>query len=147
MSGVSSRVVNLSAQFPLLQHRLTQILVWISNCIPYKELDNIAYQLPNFNDSTIEVWELIRYFILHITGHVITYPFAFTLLLVHVVLPHPLTHKNIRLTHWGRDKKDAISQTTFWRALSSMKIVASWLDFHWNLFVKVQLTMIRYWFR
>ena len=28
------------------------------------------------------------------------------------------------LTHWGRDKKDAISQTTFSRAFSSMKIVA-----------------------
>ena len=36
------------------------------------------------------------------------------------------------LTHWGRDKMDAISQTTFSRASSSMKIVVFWLNFHWN---------------
>ena len=29
----------------------------------------------NFNASTVEVWELISNFILHITGHVITYPY------------------------------------------------------------------------
>ena len=104
----------------------------------------IYHQLPNFNGSTVEVWEWIRYFIPHITGLVITYSFAFTLLLVYVVLPHPLTHKNIRLTHWGRDKMDAISQTTFWRAFSSMKIVECWIDFHWSMFVKVQLTIIRH---
>ena len=32
------------------------------------------------------------------------------------------------LTHWGRDKMDASSQTTFSRAFSSMKIVAFWIS-------------------
>ena len=48
------------------------------------------------------------------------------------------------LTHWGWDKMDAISQTTFSRAFSSMKIIVFWLNFHWNMFARVQLTMIHY---
>ena len=36
----------------------------------------------------------------------------------------PLCHEP--LTHWGRDKMDAISQTTLSRAFSSMKIVVFW---------------------
>ena len=51
------------------------------------------------------------------------------------------------LTHWGRDKMDAISQTTFSRAFSAMKIAAFWLNFHWNMFARVQLTIIEHWFR
>ena len=51
------------------------------------------------------------------------------------------------LTHWGRDKMDAISQTTFSHAFSSMKIVVFWLNFHWNMFPRIQLTIIQHWFR
>ena len=51
------------------------------------------------------------------------------------------------LTHWGRDKIDAISQTTFSCAFSSMKIVAFLLNFHWNMFARVQLTINQHWFR
>ena len=40
------------------------------------------------------------------------------------------------LTHRGWDKMDAISQTTFSRAFSSMNIVAFWLNFHWNMFAR-----------
>ena len=41
------------------------------------------------------------------------------------------------LTHWGRDKMDAISQTTFSCAFSSMKIAVFWLNFHWNILGRV----------
>ena len=37
-------------------------------------------------------------------------------------------------THWGRDKMDAISQTTFSSAFSWMKIFEFRLKFHWSLF-------------
>ena len=37
------------------------------------------------------------------------------------------------LTHWGRDKMDAISQTTFPSAFSWMKMFDFWLKFHWSL--------------
>ena len=46
------------------------------------------------------------------------------------------------LTHCGRDKMDAISQTKFSFAISSMNIVVFWLNFHWNMFARVQLTII-----
>ena len=36
------------------------------------------------------------------------------------------------LTHWGQDKMDTISQTTFWSAFSWMKMFEFWLKFHWS---------------
>ena len=49
--------------------------------------------------------------------------------------------KMLLLTHWGRDKMDAISQTTLSIAFSWMKMLEFWLNFHWSLFLRVQLTM------
>ena len=45
------------------------------------------------------------------------------------------------LTHWGRDKMDAISQTTCSIAFPWMKIFEFRLKFHWSLFLRVQLTI------
>ena len=50
------------------------------------------------------------------------------------------------LTHWGRDKTDAILQTTFSNAISWMKMFEFWLKFHWCLFIKPQLTIFQHWF-
>ena len=47
------------------------------------------------------------------------------------------------LTHWGRDKIDAISQTTFSSAFSWMKMYEFRLIFHWNLFLRVPLTICK----
>ena len=43
------------------------------------------------------------------------------------------------LTHWGRDKMNAISQTTYSNAFSSRKIFELRLNFHLILFPRVQL--------
>ena len=43
--------------------------------IHHKVWDEIIYLFPNFNSPTVEVWEYIGNFILHFTGHVITYPY------------------------------------------------------------------------
>ena len=51
------------------------------------------------------------------------------------------------LTHWGRDKMDAISQTTCSSAFSWMKMFEFRLKFHWSLFLRVQLTIIQLCFR
>ena len=51
------------------------------------------------------------------------------------------------LTHWGRDKMDAISQTSFSNAFSWMKMFEYRLKFHWSLFLRVQLTISQHWFR
>ena len=51
------------------------------------------------------------------------------------------------LTHWGRDKMDAISQTTFSSVFSWMKMFEFRLQFHWSLFLRVQLTIFQHWFR
>ena len=50
------------------------------------------------------------------------------------------------LTHWGRDKMAAVSQTLS-NAFSWMKISEFRLRFHWSLFLRVQLTIIQHWFR
>ena len=49
------------------------------------------------------------------------------------------------LTHWGRDKMDAISQTTYSSAFSWMKMFEFRLKFHWRMFLRVQLTIIHQW--
>ena len=51
------------------------------------------------------------------------------------------------LTHWGRDKMSAISQTILSNAFSWMKILELRLKFHWSLFPRVQLTISKHWFR
>ena len=47
----------------------------------------------------------------------------------------------LRLTHWGRDKMAAVSQTTFSNEFSWMKMVQFWLRFPWSFILGVQLTM------
>ena len=49
-----------------------------------------------------------------------------------------------QLTHWGRDKMDAISLTTCSSAFSWMKMFEFRLKFHWSLFLRVQLTIIQH---
>ena len=48
---------------------------------------------------------------------------------------------------WGRDKMDAISQTTFSSTFSWMKMFEFRLKFHWSLFLRVELTIFQHWFR
>ena len=51
------------------------------------------------------------------------------------------------LTHWGREKMTAISQTTHPNAFSWMKMYEFRLKFHWRLFLGVELTIFHHWFR
>ena len=51
------------------------------------------------------------------------------------------------LTHLSLDKMAAISQTIFPAAFSWMKSFVFWLKFHWNLLLRVQLTITKHWFR
>ena len=51
------------------------------------------------------------------------------------------------LTHWGRHKMDPISRTPFSNGFSWMKMFEYWLKFHWNLFLRIQLTIFEHWLR
>ena len=51
------------------------------------------------------------------------------------------------LTHWGRDKMAAISQTTLSNSFSWVKMYEFRFQFHWSLFLRVQLTIFQHWFR
>ena len=51
------------------------------------------------------------------------------------------------LTHWGRGKMDAVFQTAFSIAFSWMKMHEFLLRFHWNFFLRAQLTIFQHWFR
>ena len=58
-----------------------------------------------------------------------------------------LDQATCHLTHWGRDKMDAISQTTCSSAFSWMKMSEFRLKSHWRLFLRVELTIIQHCFR
>ena len=51
------------------------------------------------------------------------------------------------LTHWGRDKMDAISQTTSSSAFSWKKMFEFRLKFQWSLFLRIQFKIFQHWFR
>ena len=51
------------------------------------------------------------------------------------------------LTHWGRDKMAAVSQTTLSNAFSWMKMLEFRFKFHLSLFLRVQFTIFQHWFR
>ena len=51
------------------------------------------------------------------------------------------------LTHQGRGKMAAIVQTTFSNAFSWMNMYEFHLRFHWDLFLRFQLTISQHWFR
>ena len=55
--------------------------------------------------------------------------------------------RRTRITHWGRDKMTAISQTIFSNAFFRMKMFKFRLSFHWSLFPGVQLTIFQHKFR
>ena len=51
------------------------------------------------------------------------------------------------LTYLPLDQMVAILQTIFWDACLWMKSFVFWLKFHWNLFLRVQLSISQHWFR
>ena len=66
------------------------------------------------------------------------------ILVVSVQFIHPYSSW---LTHWGRDKMDAIFQTTISNIFCWMKMCEFQLEFHWSLFLRAQLTIFQHWFR
>ena len=65
----------------------------------------------------------------------------------YINLAVSFTLKGVKWTTWGRDKMDAIFQTTYSNAFSSTKMSEFWLKFHWSVFRRVQLTLFQHWFR
>ena len=51
------------------------------------------------------------------------------------------------ITHWGRGKISAFSQTTFLNAFYWMKMYESRLRFHRSSFQRFELTVFQHWFR
>ena len=58
-----------------------------------------------------------------------------------------LVQVDVSLTHLGRDKMAAVSQTTLSNAFSWMNMLEFRLRFQWSLFLRVQLTIFQHWFR
>ena len=67
----------------------------------------------------------------------------------HIMCYHACCLSAIRLylTHWGRDKMPAFFQMTFSNVFSWMKMFEFRLKLYWILFLMVQLTIFRHWFR
>ena len=59
----------------------------------------------------------------------------------------PPDENKLLLTHWGRDKMDAISQMTYSNAFCWMKSSEFRISFHLSVFIRIQLTITQLWFR
>ena len=55
------------------QHRLILITASLSNYIIYNVWDEFIDSFPIVNGEAVEIWEWVSNFLLHFTGHVITY--------------------------------------------------------------------------
>ena len=102
---------------------------------------NVIYPLTHI---TADVYTVFNLECLDLKGHVICFVDWQTMLgtvdsQASFPIDQPFT--TCRLTHWGREEIDAISQTTFSNAFYWMKMYWFRLRFHWNLFPRVQLTI------
>ena len=126
----------------------TVLCGFVLNCtvIPY-HMDPItshhvvSYYVKPITTMHYKIRQLILYHIFSISH---TYDSAVELCFMFVLW---VTGGCIWLTHLGRDKMDAISQTITSSAFSCMKIFEFLLKFHWSLLVRVQLTIFDHWFR
>ena len=57
------------------------------------------------------------------------------------------SHKITLLTHWGRDKMAATSQTSLSNAFSWIKMWEFCLRIHWSLFLSFELRIFQHWLR
>ena len=57
-----------------------------------------------------------------------------------IIFTHHCSDILFALTHWGPDKMASIFQMTFSKAFSWTKMPEFRLNFHWSLFLRVQLT-------
>ena len=85
--------------------------------------------------SNFVIFSMLYHWVLVVASKLYFSPIA-------VSLNVPLSYLSIAyLTHWGRDKMDAISQTTLSSAFSWMKMLEFQLRYHWSLFLKAKLTI------
>ena len=106
----------------------------------YFSLVLFQFGLKSWNSEILCVWFSVKVTRCH---KVIYNIFRFT----HYGWWHYISLCLYKLTHWGRDKMDAILQTTFSSAFSWMKMFEFRLKFHWSLFLRLQLTIFHHWFR
>ena len=101
-------------------------------------------QINRLDAKCKEVWKLTHWGWVcfpnasqNLVSHALKIFYFFNLILLKFVPKVPDNNES-SLTHWGWDKMDAISQTTFSKAFSWMKIFEFRLKFHWSLFPRVQ---------
>ena len=66
---------------------------------------------------------------------------------VNLISPQTNMVMTSHFIHLPRDKMVTILKTVFSHTLSLMTSFVSWLQNHWSLFLRVQLTITQHWFR
>ena len=58
-----------------------------------------------------------------------------------------LYSSHFHLTQWGQEKNGCHFADNIFKVIFHLKIVEFWLKFHWNIFLRAQLTIIQHWVR
>ena len=143
-------VLHWDARGAYLVHGLKlPVRTCISNHIYCFILDIITHPCPNFTGLSDPASRCQ-----HVYVHILLSPYQITLVvrIGHVILPTiawsmKQNINQISLTHLSLDKMAAISHTTFKHAFSRMKCFVFRSEFHWSLFLRVQLTIRQQWLR
>ena len=124
------------------------INIWVSVCDKiYSDTNEYVY---NESVGFSESYDI---------DHDVNVLFNFTKMMPVIVMGDMVSHVHLHytqnylmfgidhLTHHTLHKMSTFSWTIFSDAFSWMKSVVFWLKFHWNLFLRVQLTITQHWFR
>ena len=112
-------------------------------------LTTLSRILPTYF-GTIRILDLSHNNIKQLNGEIflLTHPVAVLFLHGNKLTTLPPAVGTVKyLTHWGRHKMDAISQTTLSNAFSWTNMIEFRFKFHWSLFLRVQLTIFHHWFK
>ena len=136
--------------FPNFKGYSVEVWGWISNGILHFMMSVITYpcwDLKLNNVSKRDPWNIQQWFnpvgnkhqwkSSHKTIHV----------LQNVWQTVFIYSKPMALTHWGREKMAAVSQTTLLNAFSWINMFEFRLKFQWSLFLRFQLTIFQHRFR
>ena len=135
-------------------------MIYVNSDVDYMtfRLNKVLYNLNKFatilcyDDFNVEIVCKTRHHLgmYQVTSVLISIRLASSKCIVdlnHVHLKQLLLINMPWLTHSGRDKMAAISQTTHWNPFSLMKIFEFRLKFHWSLFLRFQLIILQHWSR
>ena len=148
--GISCEIalIWMSLDFTDDESTLVQVMVWCRQAPSHYLRQCWPRSLSPYGVTRPEWVKLLLHYSLRSSGHIATCDYRHCCHHGNCVgILYPLGDMALILTHLPLDKMAAISQMIFSYTFSWIKSSVFWKNFHWSLFIRVQLTITQPWFR